>query len=84
MSDQKTEARHVGEYIRDQMKAKGWSQTELSRQLGFTQQYVSGFMSDTTPQKVSMLVAIKLESAFGIPALDWMGWQNAWDLDRHG
>lgn len=70
---------HPGEHLKDEMKARGITQTELSDKLNVSKTEVNLMLnghSNITPN-----LAMKLEEALGIEAQFWMNLQNKYDTD---
>ncbi len=59
-----------GDFIRDELKKRSWSQEDLSQILGRTSSRISELLKGT--QEVSPEIAHELETAFGISAAVWM------------
>ena len=59
-----------GDFIRDELKKRSWSQEDLAQILGRTATRISQLLKGK--QEVSPEIALELETAFGIPAVVWM------------
>src|SRR4051812_33351025 len=62
--------RPPGEYIREELRRRGWTQDDLAQVLGRTTARVNQII--TGKQELSPEVAVGLESAFGTPARIWL------------
>ena len=67
-----------GEYILDELKERGWSQTDLSDILGYSPTVISEIISGK--RTISIKFAQALAEAFGTSAQLWLNLQNAYDL----
>jgi HTH-type transcriptional regulator / antitoxin HigA len=67
-----------GEYILDELKERGWSQTDLSDILGYSPTVISETISGK--RTISIKFAQALAEAFGTSAQLWLNLQNAYDL----
>ena len=70
-----------GEFIREELRKRSWSQQDLAQVLGRTVARVNQIIMGK--QEVSPEVALSLESAFGIPAETWLQWEAAYRLALH-
>lgn len=72
-------ATHPGEMIKDELKARGMTQTQLATETGIK----PSVLSETIHGKrsVSLSVAVALEKALNIPAEIWMNMQTQYNLD---
>ena len=59
-----------GDFIREELKKRSWSQEDLAQILGRTATRISQLLKGK--QEVSPEIAVELETAFGIPAAVWM------------
>jgi HTH-type transcriptional regulator / antitoxin HigA len=67
-----------GEYIREELEARGWSQEDLAQILGISRRQVANLLSgesSLTPE-----VAIALGQAFGQEPVTWMNLQVTYEL----
>lgn len=73
------EAFHPGEYIKDEIKARGLKQKDVARSLGVH----AGFLSELIHGKrnINPKLAIKLEILFSISAKTWMNLQVNYEID---
>ncbi len=78
MSRTIAEAFPPGEFIREEMEAREWSQLDLADILGVRPPALSKLLAGTT--KVTALIAEKLSGAFGTSAELWMNYQTTFDL----
>ncbi|MFN8506562.1 MAG: HigA family addiction module antitoxin [Dehalococcoidia bacterium] len=69
---------HPGEYIADELEARGLSQRELARQMGRPYQSLNQIIRGHKP--VTADTALDLEAAFGVSAQTWLNLQTAFDL----
>lgn len=67
-----------GEYIREELEAREWSQRDLAYILGWSEQLVNMFLSGK--RKITPEVAKELGTAFGVPAELFANLQRAYDL----
>lgn len=80
MTTQNPEAFAPGEYIREELEARGWSQLDLSEILGRPPQAVNEIINGK--RAVTPDTARSLSEAFGTSAQLWMNLQSAYDLAR--
>ncbi len=73
------EAIHPSELIKDELKARGMQKKELAERLGMKAPNLSRFFS--AKESVTPSMALKLESALGIPADYWTGLQVSYERD---
>jgi len=64
----------VGQYIEDEMEARGWSETELASRMGIDQQALHAILRNYVP--LSVETAQKLAQALGT------SWEVWYDLDQ--
>ena len=76
---------HPSEYIRDEMDARGWSQTELARRMGgdLTMNLVAlelylGIGPDNPGIRLGLDTAAQLGLAFGVSAEYFLNLEQAW------
>ena len=67
-----------GEIIREEMEAKGWTQTDLAFILGYSEQTVNKLLNGKSGLSADMAKA--LAEAFGTSAELWAGLQKEWEL----
>jgi plasmid maintenance system antidote protein VapI len=68
---------HPGKLMCQLAKARGWNQLELSRQLGFSDPYVSDLCNGK--RGISVEVAIRLERLGIGTTAEWVRAQGDWD-----
>lgn len=74
---------HPGEYVSDEIAARGWSVEELAKRMAqtpattFGDEFVKDFVN--CKQDVTPFVAFALHRAFGTSAELWMNLQAAYD-----
>ncbi len=71
-----------GEYVKDEMDARGWTQSDLAAVIGRSAGTVSRILSGKT--SITVDTAILLEGAFGVGALYWLRLDAAWRLRNSG
>ncbi len=71
---------HPGEFLAEQIEARGMSQAELARLAGLSPKLVSTIVSGQNP--VTAETALRLERVLGMKAYIWTGLQARWDLDQ--
>tara|TARA_R110001606_G_scaffold49241_1_gene124458 strand:+ start:80 stop:550 length:471 start_codon:yes stop_codon:yes gene_type:complete len=69
---------HPGEFIKDEMEARGWSQRDLAFILGVKEQAISRIMSGK--RGISPDMAQSLSLAFGLSASYFLNLQKAYEL----
>lgn len=67
-----------GEIIREEMEAKGWTQTDLAFILGYSEQTVNKLLNGKSGLSADLAKA--LAEAFGTSAALWAGLQKEWEL----
>lgn len=70
---------HPGEYIRDELKARGIKQKEFAKKMDFNTSFVSELISGK--RKVTPATALKLEKVLGIGAKFWVSMQADYDVE---
>ena len=60
-----TTAVSVGEIIKDLLEARGWTQKELAKRMGFSEKHISKLMDGEV--ELSDDAALRLEAVFSIP-----------------
>lgn len=68
---------HPGEYIKEEMEARGWTPNELARRMDFGLSIVKGLCRGE--RRVTRLTAQALGRAFGTEAEVWLNLQAAYD-----
>lgn len=71
------EAFHPGEYIADEIEARGWSRETLCKMSGLGPALVDELLAERRP--VTSVVAYFLSKAFGTDAQTWVNLQKAFD-----
>ena len=66
-----------GEFIREEMEARGWTTGELAERMGMAPWEVSFLLLSTAP--ITVEIAKKLRDAFGTSATLWCRLQASWD-----
>ena len=69
---------HAGEFIKDEMEARGWAQRDLAFILGVKEQAISRIMSGK--RGISPDMAQSLSLAFGLSASYFLNLQKAYEL----
>jgi len=67
-----------GDFVREELQRRSWSQEDLAVMLGRTTARVSQIM--TGKQELSPEIALALESVFGVPATVWLQREAAYRL----
>jgi HTH-type transcriptional regulator/antitoxin HigA len=80
MTPQNPEAFSPGEYISEELEARGWSQLDLAEILGRPPQAVNEIIK--AKRAISPETARGLGEAFGTSAQMWMNLQSAYDLAK--
>lgn len=70
---------HPSELVKDELKARGMQKKELAERLGMKAPNLSRFFK--AKEDVTPAMALKLESALGIPADYWIGLQLSYNRD---
>jgi HTH-type transcriptional regulator / antitoxin HigA len=76
------EAFHPGEYIRDELEARGWSQKDLARILDRPLQVVNEIVNGR--KRITADTAMAIGLAFGTGAKVWLNLQSTYDLWKAG
>lgn len=66
-----------GEYLADELEARGWSQSDLAKVLGRPFQHVNLLINDK--RRINPKIASELAAAFGTSSELWLNLQAAWD-----
>lgn len=69
-----------GEFLQDEMDARGMKQVDLVKELGLSKSEVSLIISGK--RSITVPIAIKLEKIFGIDAEVWMNLQVKYDIEK--
>ncbi|MBM3476717.1 MAG: HigA family addiction module antidote protein [Armatimonadetes bacterium] len=77
---QVAEAFPPGEFIREELEARGWSQAELAEVMGRSAKDVSHLISGK--RAISPEIAMELEAALGPPAQHWLNLESTYRLWR--
>ena len=67
-----------GEYLRDELAERGWTQTQFAKIIGRPIQLVNGIINGKTA--VTAQTAKEFAAAFGTSAQAWMNLQASYDL----
>jgi HTH-type transcriptional regulator/antitoxin HigA len=67
-----------GEYLRDELHARGWTQRQFARIIGRPLQTVNGIVNGKT--SITAQTAKEIAAAFGTSANLWMSLQGSYDL----
>jgi HTH-type transcriptional regulator / antitoxin HigA len=78
MENRTIESFPPGEYIKDELEARGWTQGDLARIMGRQDSVVSAIINGK--RSVSSEIASELASAFGTSAEVWLNLQTSYDL----
>lgn len=70
---------HPGSILKEELRERGIKQRELARQMGIQASHLSEIIRGKRP--VTKSVADRLERVLGIPSIDWMRLQLAYDYD---
>ena len=73
------DAIHPSELIKDELRARGMQRKEFAERLGMKAPNLSRFFS--AKESITPSMALKLESALGIPADYWLGLQVSYERD---
>lgn len=71
-------AYHPGEYIADELEARGMTQRELAKQMGRPYQVINEIVRGK--KAVTAETALELEDVLGICAQTWLNLQTGYDL----
>jgi HTH-type transcriptional regulator / antitoxin HigA len=69
-----------GDYIREELKARGWTQRQFAAILGRPQQFISGIINAT--RSITPRTAAELGEALGTSAQLWLNLESSWQLSR--
>ena len=70
---------HPGEFVRDEMEARGINQQEFAGKLHISKSEMSLLLNGY--RNITPVIAIKIEKAWGIDAEFWMNLQVKYDID---
>lgn len=76
--DPKRPAFHPGDYLAEEIEARGWSQRELARRMGRPYQVVNEIVRGK--KAVTADTALALERALDMDARLWLNLQASYDL----
>lgn len=71
-----------GDFIKEELEARGWSQTELAEIMGRTPNDISGLVSGK--RSISADMAKELGAVFATSAQYWMALDNSYQLSKGG
>ena len=71
-----------GEFIRDELKARGWSQGDLARIIGRPLQVVNQIIKGK--KRITPETAVELAAAFGTSPDAWLNLETAYRLSQVG
>ena len=77
-NDPNAGTRSPGEYLRDEMKARGWTQDDLARILGRPLPTINRILNGK--HAIMPEMAIALNEAFGVSAETWLSRESAYQL----
>lgn len=69
-----------GDFLKEELEARGWTQTDLAEILGRNQRVVSEIVS--AKRAITPETASGLAKAFGTSAQFWMNLESAWQLSK--
>src|SRR5262249_32883484 len=69
-----------GEILREELEARGWTQTDLAEVLGRPARLVNEIIAGK--RAITPETAKGLEEALGVEARFWMNLESAWQLSR--
>ena len=78
MERQVAEVFPPGEYIKDELAARGWTQSDLAQVLGRSSPKVSELINGK--RRITIRTARELAAAFGTSAQVWLNLENQWRL----
>lgn len=70
---------HPGEFLKEELAARGITQTVFARHIGVSAAYLSDIIN--TRRGVSALMAVKIGKALGVQPQTWLNLQTQYDLD---
>ncbi len=74
----KRQAFPPGEYLADELEARGWSQADLAKVLDRPFQHVNLLINGK--RRINAEIASELAAAFGSSVEIWLNLQAAWDV----
>ena len=74
------EAFHPGEFVRDELVARGWTQGDLADVIGRPLRMVNELCNGK--KRVTARTAVELGAAFGTSAILWMNLDSTYRLHR--
>ena len=78
LSHEETEAFPPGDFVREELAARNWTQADLARIIGQSLQHVNMLVRNR--RKITPRTAVQLGAAFGSSAEVWLRLQNAYSL----
>lgn len=73
---------HPGEYLKDELDAREWTQTELAKMIGRRLRLINRIIAGKAG--ITAQTARQLATAFGTSAELWMNLQNQYDRAKTG
>ena len=73
---------HPGEYLKDELDAREWTQTELAKMIGRPLRVINRIIAGKAG--ITAQTAQQLATAFGTSAELWMNLQNQYDRAKTG
>ena len=67
-----------GQFIREELEARGWTQTDLARVIGRPVQLVNEIIR--AKKRITAITAKELGAAFGTGPELWLNLENTWQL----
>jgi HTH-type transcriptional regulator/antitoxin HigA len=74
------EAFPPGEYLRDELQARGWTASEFARRLGISHGHLSALFTGQVPMSASL--ARGMAKALGTSSTLWLGLERAYRTGR--
>lgn len=68
---------HPGEYIREEIDARGWSKLNFAHRSGLGVGYIEELLAEEKP--ITLLTAYRISRAFGTDPVFWLNLQAAYD-----
>lgn len=73
---------HPGEFIADEINARGWSMDTAEKQIGLQRKLIEELIVGARP--ITRLVALCLSDAFGVDSQTWLNLQKRFDeMPKH-
>lgn len=69
-----------GDFLREELEARGWTHGDLARVLGRPVQAINGIIN--ARRAITPQTAVELAAAFGTPAELWLNLETTWQLSR--